>query len=142
MIAILRTALGMCLLALVGAGCANRTPASAPSNRGDVSSAMSSWKGHRAYEAVAMWGMPDSVTREGALGMLRWKADAAAIGAKAWGQPFSGDQGPASDPRGQDWPMRCARMLSVDIQEVVQYASWSRSDGCSTDPADYLPPPP
>jgi hypothetical protein len=111
--------------------------------RGDMSAAMSSWKGRRVYEAVAMWGMPDSITREGALGMLRWRADAAAIGDKPWGQPFAGADGQPQDPqqRRKDWPMRCARVLSVDVQEVVQYANWSRSEGCSTDPADYLPPP-
>ena len=87
-----------------------------------------------------MWGMPDSITREGAMGMLRWKADAAVIGSKAWGQPFSDDGTQGVDPRRKDWPMRCARVLSVDIQEIVQYANWSRSEGCSTDPADYLPP--
>ena len=145
MIAIPRTVLVLPMVCVL-AGCAGRSPAPAPivgaSSRGDMSTAMSSWKGRRAYEAVAMWGMPDSITREGTLGMLRWRADAAAIGSKPWGQPFSDDDGQdGPSQRRKDRPMRCARVLSVDVQEVVQYASWSRSDGCSTDPADYMPPP-
>jgi hypothetical protein len=134
---------------LLLAGCAGTAPtspsgsaASAPHSRPTMNDAMSSWKGRRAYEAVAMWGMPDSITREGTLGMLRWRADAAAIGSRAWGQPFSGeDSEDGQQQRRKDWPMRCARVLSVDVQEVVQYANWSRSEGCSTDPNDYLPPP-
>ncbi|MCC2658999.1 MAG: hypothetical protein K0Q76_4107 [Panacagrimonas sp.] len=152
MIAILRTAKRACRLLLICvcvSGCAGSgstagtTSASAAGARGDMNAAMSSWKGRRAYEAVAMWGMPDSITREGALGMLRWRADAAAIGDKPWGQPFYGADGQPQEPqqRRKDWPMRCARVLSVDVQEIVQYANWSRSEGCSTDPTDYLPPP-
>jgi hypothetical protein len=134
---------------LLLAACAGTAPTSssgaaagAPRSRPTMNDAMSSWKGRRAYEAVAMWGMPDSITREGTLGMLRWRADAAAIGSKAWGQPFSGEGGEDGEPqRRKDWPMRCARVLSVDVEEVVQHANWSRSEGCSTDPNDYLPPP-
>jgi hypothetical protein len=145
MIAILRTAFVLPVLLIAACSGARPTatpPAVAVNGRGDMNTVMSSWKGRRAYEAVAMWGMPDSITREGTLGMLRWRADAAAIGSKAWGQPFSGESGEDGQPqRRQDWPVRCARVLSVDAQEVVQFASWSRSEGCSTDPADYLPPP-
>ncbi|MGH8518700.1 MAG: hypothetical protein ACREUE_14705 [Panacagrimonas sp.] len=132
------------------AGCASPAPApggtrtSRDSGEG-MNAALASWKGRAAYDAVAMWGMPDSITREGTLGMLRWKADASAGGAKQWGQPFSGDgseqQSAAVEPSRRSWAMRCARVLYVDIQEIVQRATWYGSDGCSTNPADYLPPP-
>lgn len=139
--------LGTCGAALLLAGCATSPPpptAGSRDARGDMNAALASWKGRAAYDAVAMWGMPDSITREGTLGMLRWKADASAIGSKPWGQPFSGDGSEpqaAAEPARRSWAMRCARVLYVDIQEIVQRATWYGGDGCSTNPADYMPPP-
>ena len=146
MTAILRIAQCGLLLGAI-AGCAGTAPPVAHGPRptnvslGDMNAAMSSWKGRRAYEAVAMWGMPDSITREGAMGLLRWKADAADTGSRPWGAPFSDAEADTGAARQQSWPTRCARVLAVDVEEIVQRANWARSEGCSTDPADYLPPP-
>lgn len=147
MVLILRRAKQTAALAVAAAlalGCAGpgAAPGAGPGASRDMNAAMARWKGRRAYEAVAMWGMPDAVTREGMLGRLRWNADPKATGARPWGQPFAAPAGGEDvAPRRQEWATRCARTLAVDAQEIVQFATWSRSEGCSTDPTDYLPPP-
>lgn len=120
------------LLAVLTVGCASSGGGSSASDKG-VTSMMARWKGHRATEAVGMWGMPDSIDREGALGVLHWKADPPAT-TTAWTPPMM----ERSDGR-QPWPTRCHRVLMVDAQEIIQQARWFGSE-CSTDPADYAPP--
>ncbi len=119
--------------------CASSPPAipSSASSKGSMSIVMASWKGRMAREAVAMWGMPDFIGREGTLGMLQWKADNAAgtsTGSASWTPPLF------EPPEGsQPWPTRCNRVLMVDASETIQNARWFGSN-CSTDPADYAPP--
>ncbi|TDU28503.1 hypothetical protein DFR24_2875 [Panacagrimonas perspica] len=114
-------ALWICLLA----ACASNAPQSTSSK--NVSLAMDAWKGHKVAEAIGMWGMPDSITREGTLGVLVWKADNAA-----------GKPPPTALPAGMAWAVRCARVLSVDPSETIVQARAYGSE-CSDDPADYAP---
>lgn len=110
-----------CTAMLMMAACASTPPGDAA-----VNTALAAWKGRWVAEAVASWGMPDSVNRDGMLGVLVWKAD----GAAARNAVPSGG--------GQAWPALCTRVLSVDAAEIIQHARWYGSD-CSTDPADYAP---
>lgn len=110
----------ICLLA----GCASNAPQS--SSQG-VKSAMDAWKGRRVAQAVGLWGMPDSITREGMLGVLVWKADNAAD-----------TPPPPALPQGMAWAVLCTRVLSVDPSETIVQAR-AYGNGCSTDPADYAP---
>jgi len=112
--------LWICVLA----ACASNAPQSASKG---VNLAMDAWKGHKIAEAIGMWGMPDSITREGVLGVLAWKADNAA-----------GKPPPPALPNGMAWAVRCARVLSVDPSETIVQARAYGSE-CSDDPADYAP---
>lgn len=115
-------ALLMCVCLL--SACASNAPQSASKN---VSLAMDAWKGRKVAEAVGMWGMPDSIGREGTLGVLVWKADNAA-----------GKPPPTALPGGMAWAVRCARVLSVDPSETIVQAR-AYGNECSDDPADYAP---
>ena len=137
----IKLTLCLVLVGILVTACASpaSTPASAGSGKANMNAVMASWKGRMAREAVAMWGMPDSIGREGTLGMLQWKADNKATGtgtgSASWTPPMF------EPPEGsQAWPTRCNRVLMVDAAEVIQNARWYGSD-CSTDPADYAPPP-
>lgn len=111
----------ICPLMLLASACASTPPGNTA-----VNTAMAAWKGRWAAEAVASWGMPDSVSRDGMLGVLVWNADDAAARAAV---PSGG---------GQPWPALCTRVLSVDAAEIIRHARWYGTD-CSTDPADYAP---
>ena len=112
------------LLVCFLAACASNAPQSSSQS---VNSAMDAWKGRRVTEAVGMWGMPDSITREGTLGVLTWKADNAA-----------GKQPAPALPPGMVWAVLCARVLTVDPSETIVQARAYGSE-CSSDPADYAP---
>jgi hypothetical protein len=99
----------------------------APQSTKGVNLAMDAWKGRKVAEAVGMWGMPDSVAREGTLGVLVWKADNAA-----------GKPPPMALPSGMAWAVRCARVLSADPSETIVQAR-AYGNECSDDPADYAP---
>jgi hypothetical protein len=113
------------LLGLVLAGCAaSPSPDAAGRN---VDGAMEPWKGRRVAEAVGMWGMPDSIVREGMLGVLTWKADNA---------PGRKPLPPA--PGATQWAVLCTRVLSVDASETI-VSGRVYGSGCSVDPEDYMP---
>lgn len=88
---------------------------------------MEAWKGRPVTEAVAKWGMPDSVNREGMHGVLVWKAD-----------DTSGTESLPALPPGMAWADLCQRVLMVDPSETIVQARASGS-GCSSDPWDYAP---
>ncbi len=127
------------LLGILLSACASQQPDGGGSKTSidDMGAAMASWKGHSAREAVAMWGMPDSMGREGTVGVLRWKAHKHknASGSADWTppefEPPTGNQRP--------WPMLCSRTIVVDAAEIIQDARWSGSD-CSNDAEEYAPP--
>lgn len=88
---------------------------------------LDAWKDRRINEAVDTWGAPDAVTREGAFGVLSWRADNAA------GEP------PAPElPPGMVWVVLCARTLTVDASGIIVQAIAQGSE-CSTEAADYAP---
>lgn len=99
-----------------------------------MNAAMAAWKGRPATDAISMWGMPDSMNREGTRMMLTWKADNTM---KSWMQPVTADA--AGDSKRRNWPTRCYRVLAVDETETIKSARVFGSD-CSTDPADYATP--
>lgn len=126
------------LLGILVTACASPPSAGGSNtNTGDMNAVMTSWKGRMAREAVAMWGMPDSMGREGMVGVLRWKAESRskASGSTDWTPPQF--EKPASVE--QPWPTLCGRTLIVDAAEIIRDARWSGGD-CSKDPADYAPP--
>ena len=117
------------LLSLLGIGLlaacsANPTQPSGPG----VNAMMESWKGRRVSEAVGLWGMPDSISREGTVGVLVWKAD------NAPGKPPF-----APVPSGMQWVILCGRVLKVDPSETIVDAK-AQSGDCSASPEDYAPP--
>ncbi len=128
--------LSLCLvLGTLIAGCASPGGGGSPANNSRMNAVMASWKGHRVTEAVGMWGMPDSIGREGMLGVLQWKSEAPSNSTSpSWTPPMM--QRPDGS---QPWPTRCGRVLMVDPAEIIQQARWFGSD-CSMDPADYAPP--
>ena len=101
-------------------------PPGAPS----VNRAMEAWKGRKVAEAVGLWGMPDSIAREGTLGKLAWTAD------NAPGKPAFPPL-----PGNMEWAIRCARVLMVDPSETIVEARVYGGD-CSTNAEDYAPLPP
>lgn len=113
----------LCQLLLLAA-CA--TNAEQPSGSSNVNSAMEAWKGKRVTQAIGKWGMPDSINREGTVGVLVWKADETA-----------GTELPAL-PEGMAWADLCKRVLTVDPSETIVEAR-AYGNGCSTDPIDYAP---
>lgn len=111
-------------LAFALAACASNAPL-APSR--DVGRAMDAWKGKPVTEAVAKWGMPDAIHREGTVGVLVWHADDTSDTASL----------PALPP-GMAWADLCRRELTVDPSETIVQAR-AMGSGCSTDPWDYAP---
>lgn len=126
----LTTRLLCALLSTILAACSSRGGSSGEG----MSAAMASWKGHRVSEAVGMWGMPDSIGREGTLAVLQWKGDYAVLPRIEW------DAKDRDTPsREEAWPTLCYRVLAVDELEIIRQARWFGSE-CSTDPVNYAAP--
>jgi hypothetical protein len=108
-------------LAALLVGCAQQ-----PATHAGMNAAMAAWKGRWVAEAVGMWGMPDSIRREGTEGVLVWRGEE---------HP---DAPAPPQPGSEPWPLLCTRVLTVDAAEIIRSARW-QGQGCSTDPADYAP---
>lgn len=116
---------GSMLMAGLLVGCASSPQQGASPG---INAVMERWKGRRVTDAVSVWGMPDSIGREGTVGVLVWKAD------NAPGKP------PFSPlPNNMEWAILCARMLTVDPSETIVQARAATGD-CSANPEDYAPP--
>ena len=121
----------VCLLSSLGiawtlSACSSNPPQAASPG---VAATLNTWKGRRVTDAVSLWGMPDSIGREGTVGVLVWKADNAA------GKPSFPPL-----PGSMEWVILCTRVLTVDPSETIVAARAYGSD-CSMNPEDYAPPP-